>query len=134
LYEKLTIAVPLVAALLFIFVISVMFRTACTDPGILPRSERDEVLYNEKQVLIASKQSTKSSRKFQTAFQILIFVLSEFNRRFNEQSTIGKQHANAALQRSQSEGSNCQIEILLHGNENGFVQKIKLIFYLKILH
>ena len=54
-YTKLTIAVPLIGGLLFIFVMSVLIRTACTDPGILPRSEKDEVLFNERQALIASR-------------------------------------------------------------------------------
>ena len=45
---------PLVGSFLFIFVLSVLFRTACTDPGILPRSEKDEILFNERQALISS--------------------------------------------------------------------------------
>lgn len=53
LYQKLTIAIPLLGAVQFIFVISVLFRTACTDPGILPRSEKDEIVYNEQQALKA---------------------------------------------------------------------------------
>lgn len=53
-YKKLTIAIPIVGAVLFIFVLCVLFRTACTDPGILPRSEKDEVLFNERQALVAS--------------------------------------------------------------------------------
>lgn len=56
LYEKLTIVIPLIGAVLFIFVLSVLFRTACTDPGILPRSEKDEVLFNERQALISMNQ------------------------------------------------------------------------------
>jgi palmitoyltransferase ZDHHC9/14/18 len=50
---KVTIAIPLLAAIQFSFVLFVFLRTACTDPGILPRSERDEVLYNERQALAA---------------------------------------------------------------------------------
>jgi palmitoyltransferase ZDHHC9/14/18 len=58
------VAVPLVAGLQFIFVISMLLRTACTDPGILPRSEKDEVLFNERQALISSRSITevKNSR------------------------------------------------------------------------
>jgi len=50
--EKISIAIPIIGAFLFVFVLSVLLRTACTDPGILPRSEKDEVLYNERLVLI----------------------------------------------------------------------------------
>lgn len=57
LYKKLSIAIPIIGALLFVFVISVLFRTACTDPGILPRSEQDEILFNEKQVMIHLNQA-----------------------------------------------------------------------------
>jgi len=47
-------AIPVVGALLFLFVILVLFRTACTDPGILPRAERDEIAFLEKQLNIDS--------------------------------------------------------------------------------
>lgn len=50
--QKLSVAIPIVGAFMFVFVMSVLFRTACTDPGILPRSEKDEVLYNERLVLL----------------------------------------------------------------------------------
>jgi hypothetical protein len=53
------VAVPLAAGLQFIFVISLLLRTACTDPGILPRSEKDEVLYNERLALISSRWITE---------------------------------------------------------------------------
>lgn len=53
LYEKLSIVIPLIGAVQFVFVMAVLFRTACSDPGILPRSEKDEVLYNERQALNA---------------------------------------------------------------------------------
>jgi hypothetical protein len=53
--RKLTCAIPIVAGFLLLFILLVLFRTACSDPGILPRTEKDEVLYNEKQALILSK-------------------------------------------------------------------------------
>lgn len=56
LFEKLTFVIPLIGLFLFIFVLSVLFRTACTDPGILPRSEKDEISFNERQALIAINQ------------------------------------------------------------------------------
>jgi hypothetical protein len=49
--------------------------------------------------------------------KIFSFLKSEFNWWLNEQPAAGKQYANAALQRSQSERSNGQIEILLHCNK-----------------
>lgn len=46
--QKLTIAVPIISGVLFLFVLLLLFRTACTDPGIIPRSEKDEITYQEK--------------------------------------------------------------------------------------
>ncbi|CAF0942427.1 unnamed protein product [Brachionus calyciflorus] len=67
LYTKLTIAVPIVGAILFLFVLCVLFRTACTDPGILPRSEKDEVLFNERQSLV---QANLSDQQMVSNFQM----------------------------------------------------------------
>jgi hypothetical protein len=81
LYTKLSIAIPIIGALLFVFVLSVLFRTSCTDPGILPRSEKDEILFNEKQAMIASelllkfdnnKQKINSCLNFENPFKKLI--------------------------------------------------------------
>ena len=46
--QRLSPAVPVFAALLFVMVMCCIFRTACSDPGILPRATSDEVLYLEK--------------------------------------------------------------------------------------
>lgn len=46
--KKLSIAIPIISGVLFTFVISLIFRTACTDPGIIPRCEKDEVSFLEK--------------------------------------------------------------------------------------
>lgn len=58
--RTISIAIPLLGAVQFIFILVVFFRTACTDPGILPRSERDEILYNEKQALKSIGDSNSS--------------------------------------------------------------------------
>lgn len=46
--RKLNLAVPVFAGLLYLCVISFIFRTACSDPGILPRATQDEVTYLER--------------------------------------------------------------------------------------
>ncbi|XP_076042836.1 palmitoyltransferase app isoform X3 [Oratosquilla oratoria] len=48
--KKLTPAIPVVGGLLFIFVMSTLFHTSFTDPGIIPRATSDEALYTEKQI------------------------------------------------------------------------------------
>lgn len=40
--------IPAVGALLFLFVLAFIFRTAFSDPGILPRATADEVRYLER--------------------------------------------------------------------------------------
>jgi palmitoyltransferase ZDHHC9/14/18 len=46
--KELSPVIPFFAAILFISAIFCICRTACTDPGILPRATPDELLYLEK--------------------------------------------------------------------------------------
>lgn len=48
--QHLTPAIPAFGALLFIFVMSSLFHTSFTDPGIIPRATADEAIYTEKQI------------------------------------------------------------------------------------
>jgi palmitoyltransferase ZDHHC9/14/18 len=43
-------AIPVVAALLFLFVMCTLFRTSFTDPGIIPRATPDEAADVERQI------------------------------------------------------------------------------------
>jgi len=45
-----TSAIPVIGALLFIFVMSALFRTSFSDPGVIPRATPDEAAYIEKQI------------------------------------------------------------------------------------
>lgn len=45
-----TPAIPVIGGLLFIFVISTLFRTSFSDPGVIPRATPDEAAYIEKQI------------------------------------------------------------------------------------
>ncbi|CAF1240009.1 unnamed protein product [Adineta steineri] len=47
--KELSPTIPVFAAILFLCVICCILRTACTDPGILPRATPDEILYLEKE-------------------------------------------------------------------------------------
>ena len=42
-------AIPVVSAVLFLFVVSNLFKTSFSDPGIIPRATRAEAMDNEKQ-------------------------------------------------------------------------------------
>jgi len=46
--NRLSPAIPVFAAIIFLSVICFIFRTACSDPGILARATSDEVLYLER--------------------------------------------------------------------------------------
>ncbi|XP_051892098.1 palmitoyltransferase ZDHHC18a isoform X2 [Pristis pectinata] len=48
--ENLTLAIPIIAGLLFVFVVSALLHTSFTDPGILPRATPDEAAHLEKQI------------------------------------------------------------------------------------
>lgn len=43
-------AIPVIGGLLFFFVMSMLFHTSFTDPGIIPRATVDEALYTEMQI------------------------------------------------------------------------------------
>ncbi|XP_043573416.1 palmitoyltransferase ZDHHC18-like isoform X1 [Chiloscyllium plagiosum] len=48
--ENLTLAIPIIAGLLFVFVVSTLLHTSFTDPGILPRATPDEAADLERQI------------------------------------------------------------------------------------
>lgn len=48
--QHLTIFIPVIGAVLFVFVIISLLRTSFTDPGILPRATPDEAADIEKQI------------------------------------------------------------------------------------
>lgn len=48
--RQLTLAIPIIAALLFFFVMSCLLQTSFTDPGILPRATVCEAAALEKQI------------------------------------------------------------------------------------
>lgn len=45
-----TVAIPIIGGILFLFTMSSLLRTSLTDPGIIPRATADEAAYVEKQI------------------------------------------------------------------------------------
>lgn len=50
LVEHLTVFIPVIGGVLFVFVVISLLRTSFTDPGILPRATPDEAADIEKQI------------------------------------------------------------------------------------
>ena len=48
--ENVTPAIPVIGGLLFIFVMSALFRTSFSDPGVIPRATADEAAFIEKSI------------------------------------------------------------------------------------
>lgn len=47
---RITSAIPIVGAILYVFTMSSLLRTTFTDPGVIPRALHDEAAYIEKQI------------------------------------------------------------------------------------
>lgn len=47
---RITPAIPVIGGFLFIFVMSALFRTSFSDPGVIPRATSDEAAYIEQQI------------------------------------------------------------------------------------
>ena len=47
---KLSPVIPVIAGLLFIFVMASLFRTSLSDPGIIPRATPEEAAFTENQM------------------------------------------------------------------------------------
>ncbi|GIX70079.1 palmitoyltransferase ZDHHC14 [Caerostris extrusa] len=60
--KEISPAIPAVAAVLFLFVISSLFRTSFSDPGIIPRATQDEAADTEKQIEVPNGSSSPTYR------------------------------------------------------------------------
>ena len=48
--KEVSIVIPIIAGVLFLFVLSALFRTSFSDPGVIPRATADEAAYIERQI------------------------------------------------------------------------------------
>ncbi|XP_053672369.1 palmitoyltransferase app isoform X2 [Anopheles nili] len=60
--QKITPAIPIIGGILFIFTLSALFRTAFSDPGIIPRASQDEAAYIEKQIEVPNSLNSPTYR------------------------------------------------------------------------
>ncbi|XP_066586547.1 palmitoyltransferase ZDHHC9 isoform X2 [Prorops nasuta] len=67
-----TPAIPVIGGLLFIFVMSALFRTSFSDPGVIPRATPDEAAYIEKQIEVPNNGNAKTYRPPPRTKEILV--------------------------------------------------------------
>ncbi|XP_017876658.1 palmitoyltransferase app isoform X1 [Ceratina calcarata] len=67
-----TPAIPVVGGLLFIFVMSTLFRTSFSDPGVIPRATPDEAAYIEKQIEVPNNGNSKMYRPPPRTKEVLV--------------------------------------------------------------
>ncbi|KAI1286949.1 Palmitoyltransferase ZDHHC14 [Halotydeus destructor] len=60
--EEVSLAIPIAAGILFIFVLATLFRTSFTDPGVIPRATADEAAYIERQIEVPNGSNSPTYR------------------------------------------------------------------------
>lgn len=48
--RNVSVLIPIIGGVLFLFTMSALLRTSLTDPGIIPRATQDEAAYVEQQI------------------------------------------------------------------------------------
>ncbi|XP_023025600.2 palmitoyltransferase app [Leptinotarsa decemlineata] len=70
--ENVTIAIPIIGAMLFIFTMSSLLRTSLTDPGIIPRASSEEAAYVEKQIEVTNSANSPTYRPPPRTKEVLV--------------------------------------------------------------
>ncbi|XP_054717812.1 palmitoyltransferase ZDHHC18-like [Uloborus diversus] len=70
--EEISPAIPAVAAVLFLFVMSTLLRTSFSDPGVIPRATLDEAADTEKQIEVPNGSSSPTYRPPPRTKEIII--------------------------------------------------------------
>uniref|UniRef100_A0ABD2X857 Palmitoyltransferase n=1 Tax=Trichogramma kaykai TaxID=54128 RepID=A0ABD2X857_9HYME len=70
--EHITPAIPVIGCLLFIFVMSALFRTSFSDPGVIPRATPDEAAYIEKQIEVPNNGNSPTYRPPPRTKEVLV--------------------------------------------------------------
>lgn len=67
-----TIAIPIIGALLFLFTMSSLLRTSLSDPGIIPRATSEEAAYVEKQIEVTNSANSPTYRPPPRTKEVLV--------------------------------------------------------------
>lgn len=70
--ENVTIAIPIVGGLLFMFTMSSLLRTSLTDPGIIPRATVEEAAYVEQQIEVTNSANSPTYRPPPRTKEVLV--------------------------------------------------------------
>ncbi|XP_011504637.1 PREDICTED: palmitoyltransferase ZDHHC18 [Ceratosolen solmsi marchali] len=70
--ENITPAIPVIGGLLFIFVMSALFRTSFSDPGVIPRATPEEAAYIEKQIEVPNNGNSPTYRPPPRTKEVLV--------------------------------------------------------------
>ncbi|KAG5900003.1 hypothetical protein JTB14_009089 [Gonioctena quinquepunctata] len=70
--ENVTIAIPIIGAMLFIFTMSSLLRTSLSDPGIIPRATSEEAAYVEKQIEVTNSANSPTYRPPPRTKEVLV--------------------------------------------------------------
>ncbi|XP_028128280.1 palmitoyltransferase app isoform X1 [Diabrotica virgifera virgifera] len=70
--ENVTIAIPIIGALLFLFTVSSLLRTSLSDPGIIPRASSEEAAYVEKQIEVTNSANSPTYRPPPRTKEVLV--------------------------------------------------------------
>lgn len=70
--ENVTIAIPIIGALLFLFTMSSLLRTSLSDPGIIPRASSEEAAYVEKQIEVTNSANSPTYRPPPRTKEVLV--------------------------------------------------------------
>ncbi|CAG9859976.1 unnamed protein product [Phyllotreta striolata] len=70
--ENVTIAIPIIGAMLFLFTMSSLLRTSLSDPGIIPRASSEEAAYVEKQIEVTNSANSPTYRPPPRTKEVLV--------------------------------------------------------------
>ncbi|KAB0804695.1 hypothetical protein PPYR_01665 [Photinus pyralis] len=70
--ENVTVAIPIIGVVLFLFTMSALLRTALSDPGIIPRATPEEAAYVEKQIEVTNSANSPTYRPPPRTKEVLI--------------------------------------------------------------
>ncbi|KAF5288842.1 hypothetical protein FQA39_LY03721 [Lamprigera yunnana] len=70
--ENVTVAIPIIGVILFLFTMSALLRTSLSDPGIIPRATPEEAAYVEKQIEVTNSANSPTYRPPPRTKEVLI--------------------------------------------------------------